>query len=84
VIDLCRNEPLTLWGLFSFFTCELGLPLKAESPTNVRSVGLTHRRISVVGSNHKGQLLKRYEIKMETVCQASVNKMSKTCTIQPF
>jgi hypothetical protein len=55
VIDLCRNEPLTLWGLFSFFTCELGLPLKAESPTNVRSVGLTHRRISVVGSNHKGQ-----------------------------
>jgi hypothetical protein len=30
------------------------------------------------------QLLKRDEIKMETVCQASVNKVSKTCTIQPF
>ena len=30
------------------------------------------------------QLLKRYEIKMETFCQASVNKTSKTCTIQPF
>jgi hypothetical protein len=30
------------------------------------------------------QLLKRDEIKMETVCQASVNKVSKTWTIKPF
>ena len=37
-----------------------------------------------LASSVLGQLLKRDEIKMETVCQASVNKVSKTCTIQPF